>query len=65
MKTAPTLPLALALARKPTLVGRLDPGLFADIKAHAQEAWESFASTNREDVPINIRPKISSFYSGL
>lgn len=55
--------LALALARKPTLTGAtMNQALFAEIKAHAKEAWDSFASTNREDVPIKIRPKISSYW---
>lgn len=54
--------LALWLSRKPTLTGPLPPDLKAEIKAHALEAWLSFADTNREDVPINIRPNLSGFY---
>lgn len=57
--------LALALARKPTLTPMVTPERFADIKAHAQEAWESFASTNREDTPINIRPSVRGYFRGL
>lgn len=54
--------LALALARKPTLVGKLPPDLFADIKANAAAAWELAATTDREDVPIRIQPQLSGYF---
>lgn len=54
--------LALWLSRKPTLVGKLDPDLRQEIKTHAAEAWANFASQNREDVPIYLRPKLEGYY---
>lgn len=54
--------LALALARKPTLVGKLDPATFADIKMNASDTWNKFADTNREDVPMHIQPNVNAYW---
>lgn len=54
--------LALDLARKPTLTPMVTPQRFQDIQNTAKETWDEFASTNREDVPINIRPNVSGYF---
>lgn len=54
--------LALQLARKPTLTGRLDPALFADIKENAAATWLNFSQTDREDVPLHIMPQMGGYF---
>lgn len=55
--------LAVWIAKKPTLAPNLSPQRRAELKADAGLAWERFASTNREDVPIAIRPQTYKYWA--
>lgn len=55
--------LAVWLSKKPTLCPGLTPDRRAELKADAATAWERFASTNREDVPIAIRPQTYKYWA--